>query len=241
MKKLNFFFLLLMFVNLNAQEMQKYLNDTRELVTKGSYEEALQRTIWFHENALAKEPAMKGVRLSFALSDWKSLGEVYPPALKALTDIRDSKSLQIINSGESKELFADVRAINRTLGENTKTVTLFESVVEKNPQTAKSYWHYAKDDLFEAKRYDIIKKFIGNPMIEYSVLVENRQRDLSMAEKMKKNESMLKSHAENTFVEKSLQLIQFAMISDDKKTAKEIQQAALNVVFDYRLRDAIQN
>lgn len=241
MKKLSYLVFLFMFVNLHAQEMQKYLSETKELVTQGSYEEALKRFIWFHDNSLEKEPSMKGVRLSFALSAWKDLAEVYPPAMKALTDLRNSATLQVTNGGEKKDLFAEVRAINRTLGENAKTVALFENVLKKNPQTAKTYWHYAKDDLFEAKRYDIIKKFIGNPMSEYSVLVENRDRDIAMSQKMKSNESMLKTHADNTFVEKSLQLIQFAIVSDDTKTAKEIQQAALKLVVDYRLRDAILN
>ena len=184
---------------------------------------------------------MKGFRLSFALSDWKSLADVYPPAKKELTEMRDATAVRILNNGPNKELFADVRALNRVLEENSKTVALFETILEKNPHSAKDYWYYAKDDLFEAKRYDIIKKFIGNPMGEYSVLLENRNRDIAMSEKMKANESMLKSHADNTFVEKSLQLIDFAMVSDDKLTAKEIQQKALKVVFDYRLRDAIPN
>jgi len=64
--------------------MQKYLSDTQQMVREGRYQEALERFVWFHDHALEHEPsAMYGVRLSFALSYWKSLGDVYPPAMTA--------------------------------------------------------------------------------------------------------------------------------------------------------------
>ena len=47
--------------------MQKYLSDTQEMVRKGKYKEALERFVWFHEHALEHDPAMTGVRLSFAV------------------------------------------------------------------------------------------------------------------------------------------------------------------------------
>jgi hypothetical protein len=239
MKQLLPLFFILASITLNAQDMQKYLRETKEIIQQGKYKEALERCIWFHEHALEKDPGMKGVRLSFALSDWKSLADVYPPAMKSLVEIRDAKTLKIVSNEGAPELFSEVQAINRTIGENAKTVSLFESVYLRNPDEAKTYWRYAKEDLFAAKRYDLIGKFIGNPMREYSVLVENLDRDIAMSKTMEKNEALLKAYAENAFVEKSIQLIQFAIASDDLKTAKAIQQAALKMVVDYRLNNAI--
>jgi len=76
-------------------------------------EEALERFIWFHEHALEHDQSMYGVRLSFALSYWKSLGESYPPAQKALVKTRDDKAKLIREGRGSKNLFHDVMALNR--------------------------------------------------------------------------------------------------------------------------------
>ena len=40
---------------------------------------------------------MYGVRLSFALSYWEQLGEVYPPALTALKKTRDDKTALLLD------------------------------------------------------------------------------------------------------------------------------------------------
>ena len=60
------------------------LQEIREDVKNRRYEVALSKTLWFHENALALRPSLSGVRLSFALSYWLELGEVYPPALEEM-------------------------------------------------------------------------------------------------------------------------------------------------------------
>jgi len=62
----------------DKQDMCKYMDDTHTLVKQGKYAEALERMIWFHNHALEHELGMYGVRLSFALSEWKELGDVYP-------------------------------------------------------------------------------------------------------------------------------------------------------------------
>ena len=69
-------------VNEPANDMQVYLNETQELVRQQRYAEALERFLWFHDHALEHNPGMAGVRLSFALSYWKNLGDVYPPRNK---------------------------------------------------------------------------------------------------------------------------------------------------------------
>lgn len=239
MKQLLFILLLFMTLSVTADDIKNYLKDTKQMVKEGKYEESLKRYIWFHEHALEHDKAMGGVRLSFALNDWKSLGEVYPPAMKELRDTRDRGTNLMLKDGGSAQLFAEVRAINRTLGENSKTLEVFDILLEKYPDIAKSSWYYAKDDLFAAKRYDIIKKFIGNPMREYAVVASAYARDTTIMKRMPDAAGFFKAHAENSFVEKSVQLIQFAVAVGDLKAAKEVQQSAMKVVTDYRLTDAI--
>ena len=71
------------------------------------YKEALERYIWFQDHALENDQAMTGVRLSFALSSWKSLADIYPPAMTALKEMRSSKTKAILDSNASSKLFPD--------------------------------------------------------------------------------------------------------------------------------------
>jgi hypothetical protein len=148
-------------------DMQQYLKDTRQLVIQKKYKEALQRDIWFHDHALEHEPGIRGVRLSFALSDWEQLGKVYPPAMTALKNIRDRKTQQLINNSGPSDLFPDVAAINRVLKEDAKTINLFQLLAKAHPEIAPEYFLYIKDQLYAAKRYDIIHEYMGSPMAEY--------------------------------------------------------------------------
>ncbi|MBK7635169.1 MAG: hypothetical protein IPJ13_13515 [Saprospiraceae bacterium] len=50
-----------------GQDMQKYLSETKEMVTQKKYKEALERYIWFQDHALEYNKAMSGVRLSFCI------------------------------------------------------------------------------------------------------------------------------------------------------------------------------
>jgi len=53
----------------------------RDLSHAGRPTEALREQVWFHQYALAEIPSLAGIRLSFALSDWIVLANVYPPAM----------------------------------------------------------------------------------------------------------------------------------------------------------------
>jgi hypothetical protein len=96
---------------------EQVLGEARELADSGAYAEALEKYRWFHENALAHEPSMYGVRLSFALRSWAQLGEVYPPARAALESIRDAKAAALRDGSLDRELFEDVESINEMLGQ----------------------------------------------------------------------------------------------------------------------------
>jgi hypothetical protein len=220
-----------------GQDMKKYLSDTRELVKQKEYKKALKRYIWFQDHALENDPAMVGVRLSFALSNWKSLADIYPPAMAALKEMRNNKTKEVLDDNASTKLFADVAALNRTLGEGDKTIELFENIEKEHPDKAKLCWYWIKDALFDAKRYDIIKNYIGNPVNEFTLL--KSQYDLLNAVQIEQNKKRpeLKVFADNNFAEKSLKLIEFSVAVDDLKSAKEIREKAMTVVTDNRLRD----
>ncbi len=222
-----------------AEDMHKYLNDTEEMVQQGKYQEALDRFIWFHEHSLEHEPSMYGVRLSFALISWKSLFDVYPPARKAMEDIRDRKA-QILESGKGDaNLFNDVESLNDTLGEEKKTVTLFEMLDKEQTPLAKKCWHMAKEVIISEKRFDIVGKYIGNPVREFNQIKEMYEQNLKLYDDPRIGSEHFKAFNENHLVEQTIQLIEVAIALGDKKAAGEIQQKALAIVEDHRLVDAI--
>lgn len=224
----------------SQKDMQKYLIDTREMVKVKNYKDALERFIWFHEHVLEYDKSMAGVRLSFALSDWKSLAKVYPPAMTSLIDIRDKNTNQIINNLDVAKLFQDVRAINRVLNQNSKTIELFQFLVKNKFDVAKECWPYVKDALFEAKQYDLISKLIENPLQEYSIIKERYDRNLESYKNEKIEVEHMISYDKKRFTEKCIQLIQYSHSINDPKSSTEIYDKAISVIDSDLLREALK-
>lgn len=221
--------------------MQRYLSDTREMIRNGNYKEALNREIWFHAHALEYNKSMTGVRLSFALSDWKGLGEKYPPALAALIKIRDDKTKLIKINGGPSSLFQDVAAINRELKEDAKTIYLFKIVIKTHPDMAKSNWHYVKKQLFAAKAYNIIQQYIGTPYSEYSNLKRSFDSNAAYYPKMGENASSFKALIEKNFIIDITWLLQYCLAIHDNSSAKELQHLADQVISDGRIEEALKD
>ena len=225
-------------LSVRAEDMQKYLSDTQALVREGKHKDALDRFLWFHDHVLEHQPSMYGVRLSFALSYWKQLGDVYPPALTALKKTRDNKTDLFAQKKGSRNLFHDVMALNRTLGDDTKTVELFRKLDQDQKEMAKQCWDIAKEAVIKVKAYDLARKYIGDPVREWGKVKEMYDRNKGMYGGKNFGEHF-KAFNENNFVEKTLRLIDVAIAIDDIKAAKEIQARALAILDDYRLTDAI--
>ena len=225
-------------LSVHAEDMHKYLSDTQDLVKKGEYKEALDRFLWFHDHVLEHQPSMYGVRLSFALSYWKQLADLYPPALTAMKKTRDDKANQLIQGKGNSSLFHDVASLNNTLGDNDKTVELFRKLDVEQKDLAKQCWDMAEDVIIEAKAYDLVRKYIGNPVREWGKAKQMYETNKSMYG-CKNFGEQFKAYNENKFVEESLKFIEVALALDDKKAAKEIQAKASAIINDCRLKDAI--
>jgi len=222
-----------------GENMQKHLNDTRELIQAGKYQEALDRHIWFHDHALEHQPSMYGVRLSFALSSWKELADKYPPAMDKLKSVRDQKTKLIEDGQGNHSLFHDVSSINETLRETSKTVELFRILDQKYPSQAKECWNVANDSVIEAKAYDLARKYIGNPVREFTKVKEMYEHNKTLYKNPRIGGDHFKAYNENHFVEECLKVIEIALALDDKKAAGEIQTKALAILDDHRLQDAL--
>jgi hypothetical protein len=212
-----------------GQDMQAYLAETRNLVREGQYQVALGRFIWFHQNALEREPSMAGVRLSFALSDWRRLGETYPPAMNALIETRDATRRQFRDRPTERQLFADLNALNRTLDEENLTIDLFAEIVRESPELAANLRSTALTPvLIDSGRLDLL---VPDDLIAQSRLDRYRvERSASSAARVRLLE---------WYVEESLTLIATALAMGEESTARRIQAEALNIVADQRLQEAV--
>lgn len=216
--------------------MQQYMNDTEALVKQGNYEKALERTLWFHDNALKHQPSMAGVRLSFALGDWMELAEKYPPALKAMKKVRDKKTAKLKSGKGGFNHFVDVNALNRTLKEESKTIDLFRLLDQKQPDLAKQCWMVAKPIAIKNKNYDLADKYLGNFLTEFEQIKERYESIAARNDKNRPGYAHLKGFNENRFVEQVMLLIDTAKALNENDAAKEIHKRALDLLDDRRLR-----
>lgn len=108
-------------------------------IQQGRYEDALNRIVWYWDNAVTIEPALSAVRRSFLLADWLALGEAYPPALAKLKSTRDDLETRILSKDQIRvrsDDFADFAAINQTLRQNERTNQTFEELKKRDPEDA---------------------------------------------------------------------------------------------------------
>jgi hypothetical protein len=161
---------------MNAQER---LHAAHLGTLEGKYAEALSEYIWFHHHALAEEPSLYGVRLSFALAHWKDLADVYPPARASLLEVRDNKAGRLAAGELDRELFHDVEAINQYLGASSATADLFESIDRDAPAFALECSKLALEALVEAGKFKLAAKYLPDPVTRVAALAERLNNDVA--------------------------------------------------------------
>lgn len=129
----------------------------------GRYEEALREYEWFHDHALQEQPALYGVRLSYALSDWIDLGKLYPPALVSLRAVRDQKSARLRDGDTDRELFHDVEAINESLGDHQSTYDLLVHLIKHRPAFAEECASLAMGSIVQVGDFALARSLIKDP------------------------------------------------------------------------------
>jgi len=126
----------------------------------GRYEDALDRHVWYHDNALKFDKGQAGVRLSYALISWVELGKAYPPAKAKLKAIQDGLEKQLAQGKGDFQLFHDFYSINRAFNEGNRTTAVFVALDEKNPELAKRVFQAALPALVSSQEYTLCGKYI---------------------------------------------------------------------------------
>lgn len=213
------------------------LEQAQTLASEGKYEEALQKHIWYHENALKYKPALVGVRLSFALSYWISLGERYPKARQALVDIRDKNAAEIDEGKGTFSLFHDITSINKYLEQDSKTTALFKKIHEKNPGLAKQCYPLAEEQLAAEREYALCSGYILDPLQSFDRIKQIREVTLRGGANRPPE---LIDFVEKRFVEATCRLIVILNGAGRAEDAEKVRYQALTVRDDQALKDAIE-
>lgn len=169
---------------------QAILGEARNDAKEKRYEDALAKHIWIFEHSLEREPAMAGVRLSFALSDWLSLGKAYPPAMARLREFRDGAKQNALAGKETRRSFMDLAAIDKTLGEQAATAETFKAIDEKSEQEAATIYDLAQPALVRVKAYTLCEKYL-EPEKRFEVMRMSRRGGLEAAKNPNLGKSLL--------------------------------------------------
>jgi hypothetical protein len=219
---------------------EQALDAARQLADEGKYEQALERHVWFHDHALEVDDSYGGVRLSFALSDWIDLGRKYPPALRKLKAIRDTKTAKLIAGVEERDLFHDVSSINEGLGESESTVALFKRIDAERPAFAGKVSALAIEALVAAQEYELARKYLPEPMEKFSRLKEMLHEGIEWAKSIE-GAGDSRRDFEWLFASEILLIIRVLDATGDPATALRIQKQALDELFSPEIREALEN
>ena len=214
------------------------LNEAQADTRAGRYETALQKHVWFHENALSIEPALYGVRLSFALSYWLELAKQYPPALAKLKETRDKAKASVLAEKNVRESFHDLQSINEHLEEHIKTRTLFQLLDKKNPKIAKRVFDLAQPSLIKGQAYTLAGKYIS-PKTDFARMKEGYRQDKDLAKDPEFGAEHLE-FANKQFTNDTTTLVALLTVNNRKKEAEEIAKLARAEWTDKSFHSAIE-
>lgn len=195
----------------------------------GRFDKALTKHIWFHENAIDIEPAYAGIRLSYNLIEWSTLGEEYPQAKAALLKKAAEARESVVNSSEcDRDMFHDYIAINTYLNASQDSVDLFIWLEENRPEKAKKFFNLAFSDLLEAREYQLLSKYIEpfSRLEKINKMYEMNLKDSSDSEMGKE----LKAYAEQYFTYNVGALVAILINSNQQQTAHKVAKLSAGKV-----------
>lgn len=215
---------------------QAILQEAHADTQNARYDVALAKHLWFHENALALQPSLSGVRLSFALSYWLELGESYPPALATMKQIRDETEERIRDEDQVRVRFRDFHefaALNQTLREEQRTAAIFQWLAETNEQDARRMYGVAQPALIKQKAYELCGKYL-DPERDLTRIGENYKSGLKLADARFGEQH--REFTEKKFLNAATTLVALLVQNDRKAEAEEVAKTAKTLAKDAELQ-----
>lgn len=215
---------------------EKILREAGKDVRANNYKIALDKHVWFHNNALKFRQSLYGVRLSFALSDWLDLANKYEPAMMALKNTRD---LACENAKKNISIYAnyhDCASINRKLNENHISVDIFKWLDKHHSVWAKGVYNLAQKYLILSKEYSLCGKYL-KPRAAYDKNVRDYHRSIdsfnsgTFKEFDAKSLTRFRNYAHDSFLKRSAIIIALLVHNDKEKEAKIYYEEAITESF----------
>ncbi len=209
----------------------------------GRHQLALEKLVWFYENAIRIQPSLSGVRRSYALRAWKELGGKYPPAMKALRRSRDvaQHGARTKRGKAAAQSYADFAAINQYLGEQAKTVRMFKWLHKHRPQLARDVYHRTEEDVARAKEFKLCGAYIDGSE-QFARLRRGFRVNIRLARK--EFGARHEEYAYSSFSEKTTRLVALLTLNGRTKEAKQVVVRAKRVwpneKFSHQLELALQ-
>jgi hypothetical protein len=201
------------------------------------YEDALQKFLWFYE-ASRSEFGLGGVRLPFALGYWLELAAKYPPAMNAISNLRDEMEQQCRDNHGDYASFRDASALNGYLDDDRRTINLFLDIAKEYPDNAKQIYHVAERLLVADGKYQQCA-----PFLDYATTIESAISSykilLDLEESWSGGDSAPPKTARRNFETESATLIALLSLNDRRSEAELVRDRCFEVlddaVFRYRL------
>jgi len=153
------------------------LNDARVAARDGNYAEALEHYDYVFEHALAENPYLAGVRLSYCLFEWAELANDYPPAQKALLQKKEDARKRFVETGDGRA-FHDFVCICRALGADHEAVWLFTDTHASNPMLAETIVRFIWDDLVAAGQWEVCRTYLSRWQDRYNKALDIFDMDM---------------------------------------------------------------
>ena len=214
------------------------LRQARQLVKSEQYAQALEKYIWFHDHALDADQSLSGVRLSYAISELVDLGEVYPPARRALERVRDTKGESLTQGAQDVSSFHDVMAINRAFGQVERTGDLFKTMSGVDRALAEKCFHIALESLVQTKEFGIARSFLRDPQTD----IDQFAIPLKLAQQYTgESPEVVQETLERIYIKKVSLILRVFVGIGENDVADDLRDYAVECIPDEQLRDRIMH
>lgn len=220
-----------------SADVDQALNDARRFAREGKHEQALERHVWYHKNALKYAPAHYGVRLSFALGDWSQLGKVYPKALDALRSTRDETPAGYRKAPSDSRLYSEVMSLNIALDDFRAAKELFYEGRQKG--ISDTLLTLRLDQVLATGDMKWAREVIGDPKENLEEIKQKRDSVLS-AMRMSENPERFTKDLDEMYASTIATLVKAIAKTHGLSAARDVQKEALRFLDSPLIRNALK-
>ena len=204
-------------------------NEARADAEKGDFRLAAQKYLWYHENAAELQPSLVGVRLSFALYNWRALAKQYLPAMQDMRRARDRAEESIRSETGDLPAFMDAAALNSVLDADDRTVELFKWLDQEKPALANDVFIAAQEVLVANGEFALSEKYIVGENSFDSVLEQHEQTLQRLKDSGHTDEDFVDAYR-MIFARRSAHIVAILVNRDRSTEAEAIADKALQAL-----------